>query len=33
MKKRFGKHHDLIVLSIMFWTAIGVGLLMGYLTN
>ena len=33
MKKRFGKHHDLIVLSIMFWTAIGVGLLMAYITN
>ena len=33
MEKRFGKHHDLIVLSIAFWTAVGVGLLMGYLTN
>ena len=33
MKKRFGKHHDLIVLSIMFWPAIGVGLLMAYITN
>ncbi len=33
MKKRFGKHHDFIVLWTMFWTAIIVGLLMGYLTN
>lgn len=33
MKKRFGKHHDFIVLWTMFWTAIAVGLLMGYITN
>jgi len=33
MKKRFGKHHDFIVLWTMFWVAIIVGLLMGYLTN
>ena len=33
MKKRFGKHHDFIILWTMFWTAIIVGLLMGYLTN
>ena len=32
MKKRFGKYHDIIVLSIAFWTAIGVGLLMAYIT-
>ena len=33
MEKRFGKYHDLIVLSIMFWAAIGVSCLMAYITN
>ena len=33
MSKRLGKHHDFIVLWTMFWVAIIVGLLMGYLTN
>ena len=33
MKKRFGKYHDFIVLWTMFWTAIGVGLTLGYLLN
>tara|TARA_R100001509_G_scaffold124347_2_gene77964 strand:- start:413 stop:514 length:102 start_codon:yes stop_codon:yes gene_type:complete len=33
MKKRFGKHHDIIVLSIAFWIAISVGLTLGYLLN
>ena len=33
MKKRFGKYHDFIVLWTMFWTAISVGLILGYLLN
>ena len=33
MKKRFGKYHDFIVLWTMCWVAIGVGLLMAYITN
>lgn len=33
MKKRFGKHHDFIVLWTMFWTAISVGLFLGWILN
>jgi len=33
MEKRFGKYHDFIVLWTAFWTAISVGVLLGYLLN